>query len=251
MQTIDWSTIKFRASSWGNLLTEPVTKAAKEAGELSKTCQTELIKIYNQVNYGRRKDITTKQMDKGIIQEPISIDLLCKVDGKLYFKNEEHLENEWFSGHPDCFVGDNIENAEEVIDIKTSWDIFSFMPKLIEEPDKGYVAQLNAYFDLTGAKSGAIAYCLVSSPSNFVEEEIFYLLKRSDAATEYSPNVIDAVKELKSNMIYDDIDYRERVIKIPVQRDDELIAKMKAKVPIMRIWLQNFHEKHMRLYPKL
>ena len=57
MQTIDWSTIKFRASSWGNLNTEPVTKAAKEAGELSKTCQTELIKIYNQVKYGRRKDI--------------------------------------------------------------------------------------------------------------------------------------------------------------------------------------------------
>lgn len=247
---MDFSKTKFRASSWGNLLTEPVTKAAKEAGELSKTCQTELIKIYNQVKYGRRKDITTKQMDKGIIQEPISIDLLCKVDGKLYFKNEEHLENEWFSGHPDCFVGDNIENAEEVIDIKTSWDIFSFMPKLIEEADKGYVAQLNAYFDLTGAKSGAIAYCLVSSPDNFVEEEIYHLLKRLDVATEYSPEAIDAVKELKSNMIYEDIDYRERVIKIPVQRDEELIQKMKDKVPVLRQWLQNFHEKHMNLYPK-
>lgn len=250
MQQIDWSTIKFRASSWGNLNTEPVTKAAKEAGELSKTCQTELIKIYNQVKYGRKQDITTKQMDKGVIQEPVSIDLLCKVDGKLYFKNEEHLENEWFSGHPDVFVGDNIENADEVLDIKTSWSIHSFMPKLIEEPDKGYIAQLNVYYDLTGAKEGAIAYCLVSAPDNMVEEEKYHLLKRLDVATEYSPEAIDAVKELKSNMIYDDIDYRERVIKIPVQRDDELIEKMKAKVPIMRQWLQDFHEKHMNLYPK-
>ena len=51
-------------------------------------------------------------------------------------------------------------------------------------------------------------------------------------------------------MVFDDIDYRERVIKIPVQRDDELIDKMKAKVPALRQWLQDFHEKHMNLYPK-
>ena len=79
---MDFSTIKFRASSWGNLLTEPVSKADKEAGKLSVTCQKELIKIYNQVVYGRKKDITTKQMDKGTQAEPDSIMLLNRVEGK-------------------------------------------------------------------------------------------------------------------------------------------------------------------------
>ena len=92
---MDFSQTKFRASSWGNLLSEPVSKADKESGKLSLTCQKELIKIYNQVCYGRKKDITTKQMDKGIQAEPESIKLLSMVEGKLYYKNEEPLQNEW------------------------------------------------------------------------------------------------------------------------------------------------------------
>jgi len=247
---IDFSTVKFRASSWGNLLTEPVTKADKEAGKLSVTCQKELIKIYNQVVYGRKLDITTKMMDKGIIQEPESIKLLSLVDGKMYFKNEEALENEWFCGHPDVFTGDNIQNADEVVDIKTSWSIHTFTPKLIEEADKGYIAQINAYLSLTGAKCGAIAYCLVSAPENMVEEEKYYLLKRINAATEYSPEAIEAIEELKSNMIYDDIDYRERVLKIQIARDDELIQTLKDKVPALRKWLSDFYIKHQNQYLK-
>ena len=43
--SIDWSKTKFRASSWGNLLTEPLSKEDKAAGVLSVTCQKELIKI--------------------------------------------------------------------------------------------------------------------------------------------------------------------------------------------------------------
>jgi hypothetical protein len=247
---MDFSTIKFRASSWGNLLTEPVTKAAKEAGELSVTCQKELIKIYNQVVYGRKKDITTKQMDKGIICEPESIALISKVEGQIYYKNEDALENEWFCGHPDIFIGDNVQNALEVNDVKTSWEMDSFMPKLIEEPDKGYVAQLNCYYSLTGAQGGNLFYCLVSAPTNIVESEKKSLLWRMNVATELNPDYIQASQEMEKLMIFDDIDYRERVIKQSVPRNDELIEKMKSKVPVFRQWLQDFHEKHMNLYPK-
>lgn len=247
---MNWDNIKFRASSWGNLLTEPVTKAAKEAGELSVTCQKELIKIYSQVKYGRKKDIITKQMDKGIVCEPDSIDLFSRVEGRIYFKNEELLENNWFCGHPDIFIGDNIMNADEVHDIKSSWELDSFMPKLIEEPDKGYVAQLNVYFDLTGAKVGSIAYCLVSAPIGIVEGEKYSLLRRMNVISDENPEYKKAAAEIEKNMIVDDIDYRERVIKQPIARNDELIEKMRAKVPIFRAWLKNFEEKHMELYPK-
>jgi hypothetical protein len=247
---LNWQSVKFRASSWGNLLTDPVSKAAKEAGELSVTCQKELIKIYNQVLYGRKKDITTKQMDKGKQVEHQSIELASIVEGKIYFKNEELLENEWFTGHPDIFVGEDIYHAEEVSDIKSSWELDTFTPKLIEEPDKGYIAQLNCYYDLTGAKTGSIFYCLVSAPPNIVESEKRTLLFKMNVATEYAPEYIKAVEELEKLMIFEDIDYRERVIKIPVPRNDELIQKMKDKVPILRNWLQEFHSLHMNLYPK-
>jgi len=247
---MNWENVKFRASSWGNLLTDPVTKAAKEAGELSVTCQKELLKIYNREKYGRRKDIVTKQMDKGIICEPDAIDLFSRVEGKLYYKNEDELENEWFRGHPDIFAGDNIQNADEVSDIKCSWELDTFIPKLVDGLDKAYEAQLNVYFSLTGAQSGAIVYCLVSAPSNIVESEKYSLLRRMNVATEDNPDFKKACEEVEKNMIVEDIDYRERVIKIPVVRNDELIEKMKVKVPILRKWLSDFEKKHMNLYPK-
>jgi hypothetical protein len=250
MSEYNWENIKFRASSWGNLLTDPVTKSAKEAGELSITCQKELIKIYNQEVYGRKRDITTKHMDKGIQCEAESINLFSIVEGVIYFKNQCPLENEWFTGHPDIGDNEDIRKSTEVNDIKTSWDLDTFMPKLIEEPDKSYIAQLNVYFDLTGAQGGNIVYCLVSAPQNILEQEKRSLLFKMNVATEYAPEYIKSANELEKLMIFEDIDYRERVIKIPVARNDELIQKMKDKVPILRAWLKNFHEKHMQQYPK-
>lgn len=245
---INWNNIKFRASSWGNLLTDPVTKADKEAGKLSVTCQKELIKIYNREVYGRRKDITTKQMDKGILAEPESIKLLSLVEGEFFFKNESQLENEWFCGHPDLIL----EKEGQILcyDIKTSWELDSFMPKLIEEPDKSYIAQLNCYYSLLGAQGGAIAYCLVSAPQQILEQEKRSLLFKMNVVSEFSPEYLIAAEELEKLMVFEDIDQRERVIVQRVPKDDELIEKMKAKVPALRQWLKDFHEKHMNLYPK-
>src|SRR6185436_20783248 len=114
---IDFSGIKFRASSFGNLMAESKTKGEP----IGKTCQAELIKIYNQEVYGRKRDITTKQMDKGKQCEGQAIALFSVLEGKLYYKNDEELENDWCKGHPDIYSGDNIQSAEEVSDIKCSW----------------------------------------------------------------------------------------------------------------------------------
>lgn len=246
MSTVNWDTVKFRASSWGNLLAE--SKDKKEP--VGKTAAAELIKIYNQVKYGRKKDITTSQMDKGKIVEPESIKLFSVVEGVFYYKNEDALENEWFTGHPDIFTGDSIQNAEEVSDIKSSWELDSFMPKLIEEPDKGYVAQLNVYYSLTGAQGGSIAYCLVDCPPEVLMAEKRKLLYAMNVISEESPEYLRASDELERLLTFPDIPMEERVIKKYVPRDEQLIEKMKAKVPIFREWLANFEQKHISLYQK-
>jgi hypothetical protein len=252
---MDFSQIKFRASSWGNLLTEPVSKAAKEAGELSVTCQKELVKIYNQELYGRKKDITTRQMDKGIAVEKAAIKLVAKLEGKQFYKNTELYDNEWFKGHPDILAINDEFITEECSDIKCSWELDTFMPKLIESVDKSYEAQLNVYYDLTGTNGGNLYYCLLSAPKHLINMEKEFLFNRmaknqDGILTEQSPNYLEAVAEMENLMDYEDIDYRERVIKIPVPRNDELIQKMKDKVPILRNWLDDFHKKHMNQYPK-
>lgn len=246
----DFSKTQFRASSWGNLMSEPREKAARERGELSKTCQKELIKIYNQVVYGREYDLLTKQMDKGVRAEPEAITLYSRVEKVLFYKNEQRLKNEWATGIPDIFAGESIYKAERVDDIKNSWNLETFMPKLAEEIEFEHECQLNVYFDLTGAKCGAIGYCLVSCPIEILMEEKRRLLYSMNVVTEESPEYVEAAKKLEKNLTFDDIDYRERVIKKMVYRNDDLIHQMKNKVPVLRNWLTDFHKKHMNLYPK-
>lgn len=245
---IDWSKTKFRASSWGNLLAEPQLKADKDAGRLGVTCQKELIKIYVLLKFGRKKDITTNAMDKGKIGEEESITLFSRVEKKLFLKNEVQLENEWFTGHADIYIGDHIQNANEVWDIKTRWDMDSFMPKLVERIDKNEEAQINVYFDLTGAECGGIANTLIDCPLEILMDEKRKLLYSMNVISEFSPEYLAAAAELEKLLTFPDIDYRERVIKQPVERDDVLIEKMKMKVPIFREWLARFEEKHMNQY---
>lgn len=250
MSQINWNEVKFRASSWGNLLAEPVTKADKEAGKLGVTCQKELIKIYNQAKYGRKKEIVTAAMEKGKLVECESIAMYSRLEGRLYYKNDEELENDWFTGHPDVFAGDNILNAEEVDDIKNSWSLDSFTPQLIEGVDKTYVCQLNVYYSLTGARKGHLIRTLMDCPPEVLEGEKYYLFKSMNVATEENTEYKKALAELIRNLTFPDIPPEERLIKIPVPYDEELIEKMKAKVPIFRNWLAEFEEKHMKLYPK-
>jgi hypothetical protein len=244
---IDWNKVKFRASSWGNLMTEPREKAAKDRGELSKTCQKELIKIYNLVKYGRKKDIVTKQMTKGTLCEPESITLFSRVEKKLFIKNEERLENEWAMGHPDISNNENIRQATEIHDIKSSWELDTFMPKLVEEMDDGYNCQLQIYFELAGpqAKEGSIAYCLVDAPDIVIQNEMRSLLFNMNVISDEDRSYKIAAAELLNNMVFKDIYYQERVIKQMVYRDDVLIHKMKEKVPKLRAWLTWFEKLHL------
>lgn len=251
MKQIDWNSVKFRASSWGNLMSEPQSKADRDAGRLGATCKKELIKIYNELVYGRKKDIVTKHMLKGTEVEDDSILLFSRVEGKVYEKNgEDRLENEWFTGHPDIYIGESITAADEIWDIKSRWDLDTFMPKLEEKIDTSEEYQLQAYFSLTGAKSGGIVNTLVSCPASLLFDEKRKLLFSMNVISDESPEYMAAEAELEKRLVFDDIDYRERVIKQPIVRDDEKIERMKAKVPILRQWLHDFHFKHMNHYPK-
>lgn len=250
MNTIDWGKIKFRASSWGNLMTEPQKKEDKAAGILSVTTQKELIKIYNQEVYGRKKDIVTAKMRKGTDAEPDSIKLFSKVEGKEFRKNEFQIVDDDFSGHPDIYIGYDIINAEEVWDIKSRWEMDSFMPKLIEKIDPSEEYQLQAYFSLTGAECGGIANTLVDCPENILLDEKRKLMYQLGYIDDSLPEFEGAWAEQEKLLTFSDIDYRERVIKQPIQRNDEKIEKMKAKVPIFRNWLEEFHNKHLSQYPK-
>lgn len=235
---IDFSNTLIRCSSLGDILCEPQSKEAKLAGELSKSAKTALIRTYVSEAYGREKDITTKQMAKGTIAEEQGITLLSRYLKRFLVKNEDRFSNDYVTGHPDV-IDDTI-----IYDTKLSWDLWSFLPNVIEPIDKGYFYQLQGYMWLTGKQRGAIAYVLTDCPENIIAQEKYFLLKRMNVISEESLEYIEAAAGLEINLIYPDIPLNERVLIVPVERDEEIIEKIKVKVIKCREFLQEFSEKH-------
>jgi len=122
-----WNETHIRASSVGYLMTEPQSKADKEAGLLSKTAQKHLLDVYIAEKYGRRKDIQTKQMKKGIEVEQDSIDLLSMYLKMPFSKNYYMLKK------MDVATEENPEYVKEAmkIEFNMSFDDISIEERVL------------------------------------------------------------------------------------------------------------------------
>lgn len=256
MININFDTVKFRASSWGSLMALPKDAEDKKAGKLGVSTQKELLKIYRLLKYGwYEDDITTPAMEKGTIVQPESILMYSKVTGQIFTENSENLENEWFTGTPDVFLGKTIQTATQVDDMKNSFILSNFTDKTVEKVTPEQKCQLNVYYSLTGAPGGNIVHALTSLPEQMFQKECERLLWRmtnnGEVATEYAPEYLEGVEKLKKKYIYDHIPEEERIFIQPVERDEELIQKMQDRVPLLRNWLKNYHKEVMNRNKKL
>ncbi len=247
---MDFNKVLFRASSWGNLLAEPKDATEKKAGGLGLSCKKELLKIYRKVVHDwDEDDITTVEMEKGTLVQTDSIFMYSRVMGNIFYENNQHLTNEWFCGTPDLSDSEDIMQASQVDDMKNSYLLSNYDDKTVENVTKAQECQLNVYYSLTGAQSGNIVHALMSLPDKQFKKECDRLLWRmannGEIATEYAPEYIEAVEKLKKKFFYDKIPENERIFLQPVQRNDELIEKMKAKVPFFRKWLESYHKKRI------
>ncbi len=242
----DFSKTLIRCSAIGQIMTEPKDTIAKKNGGLSKTAQSYLINTYIKEKYGRERDITTKQMAKGKQGEEDGITMLSKYKKKFLKKNDVRLNNEFLTGEPDIFEGESIYNADYITDIKLSWDIWTFLQNVAEPLNKDYWWQLQGYFSLSNAIDGEIAYLLLDTPENIIQNEKYKLLRQMNVISEESPEYIYASAALEINMIYPDIPLNEKVLIFPVQRDDEAIERINRKVEKCREFLHEFEKMHER-----
>jgi hypothetical protein len=236
---MNWNETLIRASSVGYLMTEPVSKSDKEAGVLSKTAQKHLIEVYIAEKYGRKRDIQTKQMKKGVEAEQDSIDLLSMYLKLPFSKNEERFKNDFITGLPDIINGDTI------IDIKSSYDLWTFLGNIPDKLDNLYYWQMQSYMWLTGTKNATIAYCLVNTPESIIEQEKYYLLKKMDVISEESPEFIKEAMKIEFNMTFDDISINERILTFNVSRSEDDILRIENKVLKSRTFLQELEQTHL------
>lgn len=242
MKEVDFSKILFRCSSLSKLMTEPKTKADKEAGLLSETTKSYLVDMYVAATYGRQKEFSNKYVEKGLMVEEDSITLYSRIKKEFFQKNEELIQNNFIKGTPDLFVGKSIKKANVIIDIKSSWDIFTYFATYTKDINKDYWWQLQGYMALTGASSARLAYCLLDTPEMLISDEKRKLMYKMGAVTNESPEYIEACKEIDFSMKYGDIPLEQRLNEFYIERDDEAIAKLYKKIDLAREFLINFKD---------
>jgi hypothetical protein len=254
----DVNELLFRCSSLGHLMTNPVSKADREAGNLSEGAKTHCIDKMTSWLYDRREEAYGKALDKGTRVEEDSITLVSLQDRKPYWKNEERFENEFIAGTPDLLIKEG-DRIMEVDDIKSSYDIFTFMRAKYNDLKPIYYWQLQGYFALTGALKGRIRYCLVNAPADTIEAEkrtLFYRGGFSVNDAEY----IEKCVQIERNMIYDmglfrkqnpeyslhtdlstwvyDIPAKDRLFTFEVERNEADIELIAAKVKAARAYIK-------------
>jgi len=222
----------FHPSSLGLIMTDSRTKEP-----LGETAKSHLMECYVGKKYGRKKDITNKFIEKGLLAEEDSLDLYTIVKDKLFVKNEETFKNDFFIGTPDLIDG------ECIIDIKTSWDIFTFFSVMSKPVNKMYFWQLQAYMDLTGAKSAKLVYCLVNTPFKLVEDQkkkLMWTMGVIDPETDEA--YLAACEEVDKNSNYDDIPNEDKYIEFSFDRDQDVIDKAHERVLICREFLTKLNK---------
>ena len=209
--------LKIRCSAIGKIM----TNARSKSEVLSKTCKSYLQELAIEEMYGIKKEFSSRYTDKGVEVERTSIDLIQdNCDFGFMYKNEEHFENDYLTGTPDV----NTDNI--LLDVKSSYDATTF-PWFEEEiPNKDYYYQLQGYMALCNKRKSVLAYCLVNTPFEIVEDEV--------RRAHWKEHLIDESEELRADVEarhnFDHIPPEKRIKTFEVRYDKDVVKAIYERI---------------------
>jgi hypothetical protein len=222
--------MKIRASAIGKIMT-----SSRSKGEvLSQTAKTYIQELALEHKYGIKKTINSRYIDKGLIVEDEAIQLCDRVlELGFVVKNDEYFENEFICGTPDV-ITDTL-----IVDVKSSWDLFTFPMFDDELPNKDYFWQMQGYMALTGKQSAIVSYCLIDTPLDIVQDEI-----RRASWAKKELEVSEATEnEVRQQHEFSHIPEPKRVKAFLVEKDEQAINSIYEKVEEARKYYQQIIER--------
>lgn len=208
----------------------------KDDDVLSERCKNLLLDIYAWEKYKKwaapELPSTPSVLNKGMLVEDTSIEMLNRLDGTNYSKNEEKFSNDYLIGCPDIVDTEN----RMIIDVKSSWNIESFMYNVNKELDKEYWWQVQGYMALLDFHKAEVHFCLVTTPEHIIQSEI-----EKKAGERYS------AEEIRANLTFDDIPEAERRLRFVVERDEQAIEKLYKRIRKCREYLSIIEELHLSM----
>jgi hypothetical protein len=191
---------------------------------LSETCKTYCKDWVMEQIYGRRKEFTSKQTDKGNKTEFDAVELLENYYGwNFAAKNSSRKSNDFMSGECDIILPDTI------VDIKSSFSCFTFPLFETKIPESDYEWQIQGYMHLWEKQKGMVSYVLMDMPDEMIEKELRWKLPYPYTKDEYE-------KEY-AKYIYSNIDIKYRVKSFEFEYDAEKIEAVKNRVDLCREYI--------------
>ncbi|MFW1954272.1 hypothetical protein ACG91D_01550 [Acinetobacter guillouiae] len=211
----------FRASSLHKLIGEP-----KKKGEsLSDTAKTEIRSIVKEDLFTFKSFTGNQYTQKGNQLEEMAIELSGKMRFRAYQKHVGRVENDLITG--ECDVLDL--KGKLIIDTKCSWDIGTHPFFQDEAQDKvnkaGYDIQMQAYMWLYECERAEIDFWLLPCPEELLKPY------------EDQEQLINLVAE---------IDIRERLTTVVIERDESIIQKIKNKIPLCQAYYEKLYAERKR-----
>lgn len=203
--------------------------------QLSETAKNMVKRKWLRDELGYSEPVITDELQKGLLCEQDSLQLVTDVLGGFRAKNEERFRNGFFTGTPDTFSGDAVE------DVKTAFSLRTFLQ--VKEPSKLYFAQLQAYMDLTGKKQARLIYCLVPTPEPLVERLEKRILSKY-GWDEENKQYQQAAKQIRFNHIglVESLPADKRVKIFTFERDEEYLQELKFRVEKAREYYNELTE---------
>lgn len=209
--------------------------------ELSDTAKALVRKVWIRNEKGIYETIKSKFLDKGIFKEEDSISLITEVEGILYVKNEDRINNSEFTG--ECDIVKDFEFKRLIIDTKTSWSADTFMAS---KPTLDYEVQGQIYMQLYDADEFELKFCLVDTPAHLIQREKdmqknkYYSGDMTDAELDFLENSMKPIyDQIDRNMIFSNnerIKKEECIKTFYFKRDRDLYQKLVDKVKLARTY---------------
>lgn len=222
---------KIRCSAINNIMTKPTKNNIVSAG-----AKTYCKKWLTEQIYNRKEQISSKYMLKGTTVEDESISFIAKeLDYKKIRKNYKSFENDFLTGTPDVIT------KNEIIEVKSSWNCFTF-PLLEDDiPTKGYNYQAQGYMHLTGHKKAKLIYTLIDTPKDLIESEFWK--QHKSYPSNFNGDIHSAFPEFEKDYLYNDIKEKYKIKIYEIDYDETIIESIKERVEACKEYIKTLLEK--------
>jgi hypothetical protein len=228
-----------------DLLTSIKVKEARYANpEISATAIKLLISRYSWEKYNKRMvtiDFARSSARKGNLMEEDAIEIVSSLDKTKYVKESCHINNDYMVGVCDVFHN----GGRRIIDVKASWNIYTFMPNLIKPVERSYWYQAQGYMELYDADIAEVCHVLVNTPPHLIAREREKIGDRFLTGEITKDKYEEAMEGLDHSFDYNKIPMKRRVIRQEISRYKDVIPLIYSKVHKCRDWLNEFERIHV------